>query len=208
MLIRPAVVASLLLLPTLAACGGTDEPEPTADNATCQYVESGDAAKEATLPESEPTATGAQKLTISTSRGDIPVTLDADAAPCTVNSFIALADQGYFDGTQCHRFINDFMIQCGDPSASGMGGPGYSFADELEGDETYPVGTLAMANSGRDTNGSQFFMMVADYPLDPDYTVFGTVDDAGLKVLAAINKGGNGPDGVAPSPAVEITSVK
>ncbi|MDO7866806.1 peptidylprolyl isomerase [Nocardioides jiangxiensis] len=216
MLTRTALgAASLLLIPAaaLSACGaskdadGAPAAQPTADS-TCTYAKSGQAAKPATLPESEPTVKGAQHLTIHTSQGDIPVTLDADAAPCTVNSFVSLARQGYYDKTTCHRFINDFMVQCGDPSATGMGGPGYSFPDELTGKETYPLGTLAMANAGPDTNGSQFFMMVADYPLQAQYTVFGKVDPAGLKVLAKINKGGNGPDGVAPSPAVDISSIK
>ena len=209
MLIRPAVAACFLLVPTLAACTSNEEAAPAAEpDATCSYAETGDAAKKADVPEGEPTVKGSQRLVITTSRGTIPVTLDADAAPCTVNSFVSLARQGYFDDTTCHRFINDFMIQCGDPSATGMRGPGYQFADELTGKETYPLGTIAMANAGPDTNGSQFFMMVADYPLDPNYTVFGKVDPAGLEVLAAINKGGNGPDGTAPSPAVDITSVK
>lgn len=208
MLIRPAVAASLLLVPALAACSNNEAAPAAQDDPTCTYAEAGDAAKAVDLPEGEPTVKGAQQLTITTSRGAIPVTLDADAAPCTVNSFVSLAKQGYYNGTTCHRFINDFMIQCGDPSASGMGGPGYSFEDELSGEETYPLGTLAMANSGANTNGSQFFMMVADYPLDPAYTVFGKVDPAGLKVLEKINAGGNGPDGTAPAPAVDIRSVK
>jgi peptidyl-prolyl cis-trans isomerase B (cyclophilin B) len=211
MLTRAALAAPLLLLP-LAACGSSDDGRPAAQpdpEATCSYTEDPmGAARDADLPEAEPSVTGPQKLVISTSRGDIPVTLDGDATPCTVNSFVSLAKQGYFDDTRCHRFINDFMIQCGDPSATGTGGPGYSFADELEGDETYPVGTVAMANAGPDTNGSQFFLMVADYPLDPAYTVFGKVDAPGLKVLKTINEGGNGPDGVAPAPEVVITAVK
>jgi peptidyl-prolyl cis-trans isomerase B (cyclophilin B) len=211
MLPRTTLVAPLLLLALsgVSACGnnGTSAAPSTSDG-TCTYTKTGDAAKRADLPPSEPTVKGPKHLVISTSQGDIPVTLDAGAAPCTVNSFVSLAEQGYFDGTTCHRFINDFMVQCGDPSATGRGGPGYSFADELTGKETYPLGTLAMANAGPDTNGSQFFMMVADYPLDPNYTVFGKVDPAGLPVLAKINKGGNGPDGVAPAPAVDISSVK
>lgn len=209
--IRTKLAAPLFLLALsgLSACGSSDESAAGAQpEAACSYVATGRAAKQADLPSDEPTVKRPQHLVISTSRGDIPVTLDAEAAPCTVNSFVSLARQGYFDGTTCHRFINDFMLQCGDPSATGTGGPGYSFADELTGKETYPLGTLAMANAGADTNGSQFFMMVADYPLDPNYTVFGKVDPAGLAVLAAVNKGGNGPDGVAPSPAVDISSVK
>lgn len=208
--IRTKLAAPLFLiaLTALSACGSSDNGEAASDDATCSYTANGAAAKKADLPSGEPTVNGPQHLVISTSSGEIPVTLDADAAPCTVNSFVSLAKQGYFDGTTCHRFITNFMIQCGDPSATGSGGPGYSFNDELTGKETYPLGTLAMANAGADTNGSQFFMMVADYPLDPNYTVFGTVDPAGLPVLAKINKGGNGPNGIAPSPAVDISSVK
>lgn len=211
--IRTKLAAPLFLLAVtaLSACSSSEDAAPAAKpdtDATCTYGETGSAAKQADLPEGEPSVKGPQHLVISTSRGDIPVTLDADAAPCTVNSFVSLARQGYFDGTTCHRFINDFMIQCGDPSATGSGGPGYQFADELTGKETYPLGTIAMANAGPDTNGSQFFMMVADYPLDPAYTVFGKVDSDGLAVLAKINEGGNGPDGTAPKPAVDITSVK
>ena len=211
--IRTKLAAPLFLLALLplSACSSSEDTAPSAQpetDATCTYDETGAAAKQTDLPEGEPTVKGAQHLVISTSRGAIPVTLDADGAPCTVNSFVSLAHQGYFDGTTCHRFINDFMIQCGDPSATGTGGPGYQFADELTGKETYPLGTIAMANAGPDTNGSQFFMMVADYPLDPAYTVFGKVDREGLAVLAKINEGGNGPDGTAPKPAVDITSVK
>lgn len=211
--IRTTLAAPLFLLAVtaLSACGSSDDGSPAAradSDPSCSYVATGNASKKADRPEGEPSVTGKQHLVISTSRGEIPVTLDANAAPCTVNSFVSLAHQGYFDGTTCHRFINDFMIQCGDPSATGSGGPGYQFDDELTGTETYPLGTLAMANAGANTNGSQFFMMVADYPLDPAYTVFGKVDPAGLAVLAKINEGGNGPDGVAPSPAVDISSVK
>lgn len=211
-MLKRHALAGLFLLPVsaLTACGSAGEPAAApAGDATCNYVEdSMGAAKEATLPEGEPTVTGDQHLTITTSQGIIPITLDADAAPCTVNSFVSLAAQGYYDDTTCHRFINDFMLQCGDPSALGTGGPGYTFADELTGKESYEVGTVAMANAGPDTNGSQFFMMVSDYPLPPNYTVFGKVDEAGLPILAEINKGGNAADGVAPSPAVDISSVK
>lgn len=214
MLNRPALAATLLLIPTvLTACSSADggpAAQPSDGDATCSYpTDPTGSAKPVDVPESEPTATGKQKVTISTSQGDIPLTLDADAAPCTVNSFLSLASQGYFDGTTCHRFIADFVLQCGDPTATGTGGPGYSVSDELTGDEKYPFGTLAMANSGSpDTNGSQFFMMTGHNGLNPAYTVFGSVDEAGLKVLEKVNNGGNGPDGVAPSPAVDISSVK
>ena len=196
----------LLAVPVLAACGGDDEGD-SGDTAAgqCTYVEEGSAAKEAKLPPAEPKA--ADTLTVATNRGDIKLTLTPDAAPCTVNSFVSLAEQGYFDGTKCHRLVPGFVLQCGDPSATGSGGPGYSFDDELTGDETYPAGTLAMANAGPDTNGSQFFIVLADAQLPPSYTVFGKVDAAGLAVARAIEKDGNGPDGVAPASDVVIESV-
>ncbi len=196
-----------LVLPVLAACGG-DEPSndsAASEQGTCEYTASGSAAKDAELPPSEPVAE--TSMTVATNRGDIGLTLLPDTAPCTVNSFVSLAEQGYFDDTKCHRLVPGFVLQCGDPSATGTGGPGYSFADELSGDETYPAGTLAMANSGPDTNGSQFFIVLEDSELPPDYTVFGTVDSAGLDVARAIEADGNGPDGVAPAEDVVVESV-
>lgn len=203
----PALVAPLLLLSVLAACGSDsdDAADGQSSSGACEYTSSGDAAKEAKLPPGDPTS--AETLTIATNRGDITATLTPDTAPCAVGSFVSLAEQGYFADTKCHRLVPGFVLQCGDPSASGTGGPGYSFADELSGSETYPAGTLAMANSGPDTNGSQFFIVLADADLPPAYTVFGTVDAAGLKVAQDIEAGGNGPDGVAPAKDVVIESV-
>ncbi|MCL3838512.1 peptidylprolyl isomerase [Aeromicrobium duanguangcaii] len=197
----------ILAVPVLAACGGDDDGD-SGDTAagTCTYVKDGSASKEAKMPPAEPKA--ADTLTVATNRGDMKLTLTPDAAPCTVSSFVSLAEQGYFDGTKCHRLVPGFVLQCGDPSATGTGGPGYRFDDELSGDETYPAGTLAMANTGQpDTNGSQFFIVLADADLPPQYTVFGKVDAAGLKVAQAIEKDGNGPDGVAPAKDVVIESV-
>lgn len=118
-------------------------------------------------------------MTLLMEEGEVTITLDRSAAPCTVNSFLALAEQGYFDDTTCHRLVDTgiFVLQCGDPTATGMGGPGYVFDDELTGDETYPPGTVAMANAGPDTNGSQFFMVWAETELPASYTVFGTLDE-------------------------------
>lgn len=207
-----ALAASAIMVSLLAGCGGSEE-EPTAASASsapapeasgdadagaaageCTYEKTGDAAKDAELPPSEPVALDA--VTITTNFGEIKATLTPDTAPCTVNSFASLAKQGYFDGTKCHRLVPGFVLQCGDPSATGTGGPGYSFADELSGSETYEPGVLAMANSGPDTNGSQFFIMIGDSPLPPDYTVFGTVDAAGLKVAQEIEAAGTGPGDV------------
>lgn len=124
---------------------------------------------------------------ITTSCGDVVIELDADAAPQTVNSFVFLAEQGYFNGTVSHRVVSGFMIQAGDPTATGRGGPGYSIPDELPTAEgfVYARGTVAMANAGPNTGGSQFFLVLVDVPLPPSFSVFGMVT-SGLDVLDRI----------------------
>jgi peptidyl-prolyl cis-trans isomerase B (cyclophilin B) len=195
---------------------GSSAPAPsstaTEASGTCSYPEDGrPSEKNVDAPATEPTETGEVPATISTGVGDLKVTLDAEKTPCTVNSFLSLAEQGYFDGTTCHRLTTDgiFVLQCGDPSATGSGGPGYSFADELDGSETYEAGTLAMANAGPDTNGSQFFVVYADSQLPPSYTVFGHLDEASTAIVADVAAAGTesgGPDG-APKTPVMIESV-
>jgi len=121
-----------------------------------------------------------QIVTLVTNLGEIKFkTYEADA-PKTVANFIKLANQGFYNGVIFHRVIDGFMIQGGDPTGTGIGGPGYTFADELDPTTPsyqagYRLGTVAMANAGPNTNGSQFFIMVADYPLPHDYTIFGQV---------------------------------
>jgi len=220
MLKRPltALAAAVALL-ALAGCGddsssdstASDTPSREATGPACTYTEDAQAAKDVDLPPDHAAVSGDEAVTIKTNAGDIKATLDADTTPCTVNSFVSLADQGYFDSTTCHRLTTQgiYVLQCGDPTGSGAGGPGYSFEDELSGKETYGPGTLAMANAGPDTNGSQFFIVYGDSPLDPNYTVFGQIDDAGLQVVKAIADKGTadgGPDG-APKEQVEIESV-
>ena len=219
MLKRPltALAAGVALL-ALAGCSddssndsGDAAPSRDATGPACTYTEDGQAAKDVDLPPDHAAVSGDEAVTIKTNAGDIKATLDADTTPCTVNSFVSLADQGYFDSTTCHRLTTQgiYVLQCGDPTGSGAGGPGYSFEDELSGKETYGPGTLAMANAGPDTNGSQFFIVYGDSPLDANYTVFGQIDDAGLQVVKAIADKGTadgGPDG-APKEQVEIQSV-
>lgn len=126
------------------------------------------------------------KAIIHTSKGDIKVDLYETKVPNTVNNFVFLAREAFYNNTIFHRVIKDFMIQGGDPTGTGMGGPGYRFADE-KFDGEYVRGTLAMANAGPNTNGSQFFIMHKDNPLPKNYVIFGNVlDDEGLKVLDAI----------------------
>jgi cyclophilin family peptidyl-prolyl cis-trans isomerase len=129
---------------------------------------------------------GSVTATIATSCGDITIELDPAAAPATVNSFVFLAESGYFDGTVSHRVIPGFVVQLGDPTATGRGGPGYLLPDELPGAGfVYSRGTLAMANAGPNTGGSQFFLMLDDAPLPPAYSVFGTITE-GIEVLDLI----------------------
>ncbi|MBI4709400.1 MAG: peptidylprolyl isomerase [Candidatus Portnoybacteria bacterium] len=119
-------------------------------------------------------------ITIETNLGEIKIqTYDADA-PKTVQNFISLAGKGFYDNLTFHRVIDGFMIQGGDPNGNGSGGPGYQFEDELNPETEsykagYKKGVVAMANAGPDTNGSQFFIMVADYPLQKNYSIFGKV---------------------------------
>jgi cyclophilin family peptidyl-prolyl cis-trans isomerase len=165
----------------------TDPPEP----AGTEYDEAPrvDLAPDAVVP-----------VTLTTSCGDIVLELVAADAPRTVENFVALAEDGFYQGTPFHRVIDGFVIQGGDPTGTGGGGPGYQLEDELEAAEgfeeqqpgvvLYPRGTLAMANSGPDTQGSQFFVVQADpgQPFPPDYTVFGTVTD-GMDVVDDIAAG-------------------
>jgi cyclophilin family peptidyl-prolyl cis-trans isomerase len=126
--------------------------------------------------------------TIETSMGKIVIDLYADKAPTTVNNFVCLAQNKYYDVILFHRIISGFMIQTGDPSGTGAGGPGYQFADELPGDDlNYEVGSVAMANAGPNTNGSQFFIVQGDQgtQLPKNYTIFGKVS-SGMEVVDAI----------------------
>jgi peptidyl-prolyl cis-trans isomerase B (cyclophilin B) len=115
-----------------------------------------------------------------------------------VNSFEYLASEGFYDGVTCHRLALGFVLQCGDPTGAGIGGPGYRFDDELDGSETYPYGVLAMANSGPNTQGSQFFIVIGhDVQLPPNYTVFGSVDAESMNRIETgiVAHGIDGPAG-------------
>ncbi|MFE4973000.1 peptidylprolyl isomerase [Kitasatospora sp. NPDC056651] len=154
---------------------------------------------------------GSYAMTLDSNCGKVTVALDAAKAPHTVNSFAFLAGEQFFDHTKCHRLTTDgiFVLQCGDPTASatvpgGTGGPGYKFADENLSDATYPAGTVAMANSGPGTNGSQFFLVYKDTKLPPNYTPFGKITgglDAVQKIAAAGTLEGT-PDG---HPMADVT---
>jgi cyclophilin family peptidyl-prolyl cis-trans isomerase len=121
---------------------------------------------------------------LHTEKGDITITLNSNQTPKTVANFVTLAKKGFYNGTIFHRIIKGFMIQGGDPKGDGTGGPGYKFDDEPFTGE-YTRGTIAMANAGPNTNGSQFFIMHADYPLPKNYVIFGKVTK-GIEVVDAI----------------------
>jgi cyclophilin family peptidyl-prolyl cis-trans isomerase len=127
----------------------------------------------------------AYRATLHTSHGDVTIDLDAARSPVAVNSFLFLAGEGFYDGVIFHRVVPGFVVQGGDPTGTGRGGPGYRFPDELEGEGRYTRGTVAMANAGPDTNGSQFFICLEDVGLPHAYTIFGTVT-AGMEAIDAI----------------------
>lgn len=209
--------ALLALCAAATACSGGEDPvakdtSPASSGAgsaaTCDYTsDPAGAAKEASPPPATPTVSGQLAATISLNAGEVPMTLDADAAPCTVGSFVSLAEQGYFDDTQCHRLVTQgiFILQCGDPLATGTGGPGYTIPDEVTGMETYPAGTLAMARTDAPhSGGSQFFLVFDDTPLPPSYTVFGQLSADGLDVVRTIAEQGTATGGTEGPPKDEV----
>jgi cyclophilin family peptidyl-prolyl cis-trans isomerase len=146
---------------------------------------------------------------ITTTKGVLTVNLDAKNAPLTVNNFVALARNKYYDGLSCHRIIPKFVAQCGDPTGTGSGGPGYKIIDELPKSGAYKVGSLAMANAGPNTNGSQFFIITgADgVALPAKYSLFGQAI-GGESTIKALDAAGNpSSTGMPPKEAVTITSI-
>ena len=142
--------------------------------------------------------------TLDTNHGRITIEFDATRSPLTVNNFVSLARDGFYDGVVFHRVIEGFMIQGGDPTGTGTGGPGYRFRDELEGEGRYTRGTVAMANAGPNTAGSQFFLVLADIQLDPAFSVFGEVTDGfeTMTRIASLPMGSN-PGDFQPSRPLE-----
>jgi peptidyl-prolyl cis-trans isomerase B (cyclophilin B) len=181
---------------------------------TCSYTVSGKAARKVSLPPRQPDMSATYTAKIKTNRGTIDINLENAKAACTVNSFVSLADQKFFNNTPCPRLVTTgiFVLQCGDPTGTGSGGPGYKFKSENLTGAKYTAGTVAMANSGTsDSNGSQFFMVYKNTTeLSASYTPFGTIT-SGLNVLRAIAaKGDNNSNpagGGNPKEKVQIESV-
>lgn len=224
---RTRTLAVLLACLALVATGcgdegvnGTSNPDTSASataSGPCKYLGSGQAAaRKVKVPPAKPVAKGPVKVTIKTNFGNMNVTLDGANTPCAVNSFVSLAKQGFYDKTICHRIASDsrgfHVLQCGDPTGTGAGDPGYRFAEEITGNEDYKVGSLALGNTGQpSSSGSQFFIDFDTTAIPPSYSQFGQLSPAGLKVAqkaaAAAMKGQ--PDGYDGKPAtkVEITGV-
>lgn len=187
------------------------------DTVTCKYEDNGQDSNGAKKPNGKDISTkGTVTVSFETSQGPIEMEMDRAKAPCATNAISELAKSGYYDDTACHRMTSGALnvLQCGDPTGSGSGGPGFSFADEYPTDEVdekdsqnpviYPRGSVAMANSGPDTNGSQFFLNYDDSELAPSYTYFATISDEGMKTMDKIAKAGvegGQPDG---KPAEEV----
>ncbi|AXE38712.1 peptidylprolyl isomerase [Acidipropionibacterium virtanenii] len=199
--VHAPVVVTVAALLAVAGCArepGTAATQVSpARTTSCSYPAEGTPARAADPPQAaDISAAGTATVTMSLDSSTIVLRLDRSGAPCAVNSFIHLAEQGYFNGTRCHRLsvTTAFYLECGDPTGTGTGGPGYRFAAELDGDATYPAGTVAMATSqGR--NGSQFFIVTEDSDMPPRYTVIGTVDQAGLTAVRTVADKGAGADG-------------
>ena len=190
--------------------GNDDDTSNAGGGGTCTWTKTGPGAKNVNVPSTtKPPHKGTSTVSVQTSRGAMTFTLDRAKAPCAVASFESLAEQHYYDATPCHRLTTGTLsvLQCGDPKGTGSGGPGYSFADELTGKEKYTRGVLAMANSGKDTNGSQFFIVYKDSQLGPIYTVFGKVSK-GLGVVDAVAAKGANPAGDGkPKLTINLTKV-
>jgi peptidyl-prolyl cis-trans isomerase B (cyclophilin B) len=201
-----------------ASASATPSPTPStvAEPAThCAYTANPPAARKVSVPSATPDYKATYQATITTNRGPIVIDLLNSKATCTVNSFVHLAEAAFYSQTPCPRLSTSqglYMLQCGDPTGKGTGGPGYEFASENLTGATYPAGTLAMANTGApDSNGSQFFLVYQNSTLSPAYTPFGKIV-SGLNILQNVGKRGYGPPlnsagGGAPKESVEIESV-
>ena len=223
----PAAAATTPSTPAASASpSASASPTPTSAmvNGKCVYTKSGTASRKVSLPSPSVNTKTGYTATIATNRGNIVIKLANSQAPCTVNSFVSLARQKFFSNTHCHRLTTSgiFVLQCGDPTGTGTGGPGYVFYTEntaslkavtVSGstEALYPAGIVAMANSGSaDSNGSQFFLVYKNTDLPPSYTPFGTIT-SGLNIIQNVAKAGstnsNGTGDGAPKEKVQINSV-
>ena len=205
-LIAAAVVVAITLV------GLT--PAQAAAKVKCTPTKAVGHAEMKVKPAEKPSTKLPKTFTLTTNCGTIVITTVGKKAPWTLTEMSTLAKAGYFDGSLCHRLTTAgiYVLQCGDPTATGRGGPGFSYPDEnlpANALNNYPAGTVAMANSGPGTNGSQFFLVFADTSLGPDYTIWGKITK-GLDIVQAIAKAGvkgGGGDGT-PKTTIALTKVR
>ena len=213
-----------------ASCGGDDaKSDATTSELAAPDAADGESAGAAPSAECPPTdgadtqtrqfpapppacleAGAAYETIVTTNMGELTIALDQESAPVAANNFVFLARNQYFDDTVCHRIIPDFVVQCGDPTASGTGGPGYTIVDEPPAPEEYQIGSIAMAKTqSPDSAGSQFFIVTGSdgAALPPEYALFGQVTDGLDTTVGAMAATGTFPDGV-PSELVEIQSIR
>lgn len=184
---------------------------PSGARGSCSYPADGSEPARPVQPPPPAGTAGTVTATMTTDRGVVTLELLGGQAPCAVGSLVSLAAQSYFDGTPCHRLTSGgslSVLQCGDPTGTGSGGPGYTFPDEALQGASYPRGTVAMANAGPGTNGSQFFLVYRDSQLPPAYTPFGRIT-GGLEVLDAVAAAGSTPPGDGtPTTPVTVTTLR
>ncbi|MGY1603805.1 peptidylprolyl isomerase [Geodermatophilus sp. SYSU D00815] len=195
----------------------TTPTEAPAEGVACEWTPvggRGSSVVDADPPPDVVPDSGHAELVMSTNLGDLTVVVDQEDAPCAAAALVALAEQGFFDGSPCHRQTDTpglQVLQCGDPTGTGTGGPPWQYPTDVDGSEVYSRGTVSMANAGRGFDGSQFFLVWGQAELPPSYTQVGTVDVGGLAVLDAVgaagNDGANGPGDGAPNEPVTIESM-
>lgn len=209
----PTASAPATASPSASASASSSAAAVTEPAHHCSYTSNGTASRKVGFPPAKPDYKAGYRATIHTNRGDIVISLLNSKATCTVNSFVYLAARNFFSNTSCHRLVTSgiYVLQCGDPTGTGSGGPGYKFADENLSGAKYKTGTVAMANAGPGTNGSQFFLVYQNsLSLPASYTPFGTIV-SGLNIIQKVAKAGsdnsNGSGDGHPKEKVEIKSV-
>jgi len=223
---RPLIAALAVVGLVSAGCGSGDNSSEAASAATVASTIGDAAASPADCPPADGTGTQTRQFDapppdcltpgvtyeaiVTTNKGELTILLDPDSAPVATNNFVFLARNGYYDDTPCHRIIPGFVAQCGDPTGTGTGGPGYTIVDEPPAPGRYQIGSIAMAKTVQpDSGGSQFFIPTGSdgAALPPEYALFGQVT-AGLEsTVAAMAAAGTPGDGV-PSEPIQIQSVR
>ena len=206
--------SSLIIFSTILTPVSNAAPNKSLDKIKCKITKAkGHTAKSINPPEIKGPFKN-KTFTFTTNCGDVVVEADGKSAPITVAALSALAKGGFFDKTLCHRLSTEdiYVLQCGDPTATGLGGPNFYFRDEnlpATTENNYPAGVVAMHNSGQDTNGSQFFIFYADTSLPPSYTIWGKVTK-GLEIVQMVAKSGvmDGKKDGSPKQKIGIEKVK